>query len=271
MPTANVAPDLSLYYEDEYFGPPWLAPESILLIHGVAESSLAWHAWVPVLGRELRVLRPDLRGFGRTSVPPADYDWTVQGLAADLAALLDHLGLDQVHVVGAKFGGTAAMQFAASFPERTRTLTVVSGIAQARDTLGGRIELGGIAPRIREVGVRQWAAETMRARLGEEAPEEQVAWWTDYMASANRDTCLGVTGAAGGLDIWAELPRIQAPTLVVTTDRSPLAPLEAVRAWQRRIPRSELLVLPSDSYHIAAVRPEECARFALEFIRRQHA
>jgi pimeloyl-ACP methyl ester carboxylesterase len=72
-------------------------------------------------------------------------------------------------------------------------------------------------------------------------------------------------------DITADLPRIQCPTLVITTEGSALGSVEATRAWQEMIPRSELLVLPGDSYHVAASDAERCAEATLDFIARQSA
>jgi pimeloyl-ACP methyl ester carboxylesterase len=62
------------------------------------------------------------------------------------------------------------------------------------------------------------------------------------------------------------LGSITAPTLVVTTEASPLQPVSAARAYQEKISKSRLLVLPGNSYHIAAVRPQECATQTLNFI-----
>src|SRR5947209_5014881 len=106
MPAAQIDSGLSMYYEDDYCGEPWRQPQTVLLVHGVAESSRAWYGWVPHLARSFRVVRPDQRGFGRSTVPPAGYAWSPSGLAADLTRLLDRLGLDAVHVIGAKLGGT---------------------------------------------------------------------------------------------------------------------------------------------------------------------
>ena len=74
---------------------------------------------------------------------------------------------------------------------------------------------------------------------------------------------------AGQLDVSNTLRRIQAPTLVITTEKSALASVEAVQAWQQEIPNSELLVLPGDSYHIAAAAPDQCAQRVLAFIKRR--
>jgi len=117
MPQVRIDETLTLHYELDDFTDPWTAPETILLIHGVADTSKAWFAWVPQLARRFRVLRPDLRGFGKSSVPPRDYPWSLGGLAKDLKGLLDHLQLSSVHVVGQRVGGSVAMQFAHDYPQ----------------------------------------------------------------------------------------------------------------------------------------------------------
>jgi pimeloyl-ACP methyl ester carboxylesterase len=68
------------------------------------------------------------------------------------------------------------------------------------------------------------------------------------------------------MELEDELPRITVPTLIVTTQESGLQSVEAVERYARRIPNSQVIVLPGDSYHIAAVEPDLCAQHALRFI-----
>jgi pimeloyl-ACP methyl ester carboxylesterase len=267
MTSVAIDPHQSLHYEDEYFGEPWVTPETVLLIHGAAESSKAWFAWVPHLARSYRVVRPDMRGFGQSTLGPGWFEWSPRSLAADMARFLDVVDIESAHVVGAKIGGTVAMQFAADYPERTKTLAVVSGPARTHNT-GGSADLSTFTDTIRRIGGRGWAAETQRARLGSAASDAQLEWWTDFMARTNSKVALAITEMAANLDISAELPKIQAPTLVITTEKSALASVEVTREWQTKIPNSELLVLPGDSYHVAAAAPDLCAEKVLEFIRR---
>src|SRR5262249_15900879 len=114
-----------LFYRDDWFGEPWRKPETVVLLHGTDESSVVWYAWVPRTPQEFRVLRPDLPGFGRSRVP-VGFDWSLKGLAGFVAQVMDKAGVDSAHIVGAKTGGAIAMQFAADFPARTRTLSVAS-------------------------------------------------------------------------------------------------------------------------------------------------
>ena len=61
MPAFQPTPDLTMHYEVDDFTDPWREPEMVLLLHGNAESGLAWWRWVPKIARHYRVVRPDIR------------------------------------------------------------------------------------------------------------------------------------------------------------------------------------------------------------------
>jgi pimeloyl-ACP methyl ester carboxylesterase len=192
------------------------------------------------------VLRPDLPGFGSSKIP-AGFEWSLASLTSVLARFLDRAGVESAHIIGAKFGGSIAMQFAADYPQRTRTLVVVGGPV-SRPTISSN----STAPQ--------------RDRLGEGASKEQVDYWNAMVAAANREAVQGTGRILSTLDLDAVLPRITVPTLVITSDRSPLQSVEAVMRYQRRIPKSRLVVLSSDAYHVAAVKADECVTNVLAFI-----
>jgi len=236
-----------LFFRDDWLGEPWRTPEVALLIHGVYESGVAWFGWVPRLAQECRVLRPDLPGFGASKIPPG-FEWSLASLTGVLARLLDRVGVQSAHIIGAKFGGSIAMQFAADFPDRVRTLSVVS------------------SPVSRPV-VSSASNVPQRDRLGSDASKEEVAYWNAMMAAANREATQGAGLILRTMNLDPVLPRITAPTLVITSDRSPLQTVEAVTRYQRRIPNSRLVVLSSDAYHVAVARADECVSNVLSFIR----
>src|SRR3546814_2103676 len=97
MPDIDVRPGLTMHYEDHCFAEPWREAETVLMVHGIAESGVAWTQWVPHLSAQYRVLRPDLPGFGQ-SPTPADYNWSADELASDLIAFVDALGVERVHI-----------------------------------------------------------------------------------------------------------------------------------------------------------------------------
>ena len=80
---------------------------------------------MPELATHFRVIRPDMRGYGRSTRMPVDYPWTVDGVIDDFVKLADD-EIDRFHLVAGKIGGALALRFAAYRPERIRTLTVVA-------------------------------------------------------------------------------------------------------------------------------------------------
>jgi 3-oxoadipate enol-lactonase len=266
MAFLTLSSDTQLFYQDHDFSDPWSKREAVLLMHGNFESNDAWYRWVPVLARHLRVIRADMRGFGSSTPMPRDFPWTLDLIVDDFTRLLDHLGVARCHVVGAKIGGTIARVFAARRPERTSTLTVVSSPPGTREEAATRVATRLEA--LEKYGAEHWVRQNMAKRLGSSFPAEGVEWWTRYMGRSPVSTQMGFAPLISGADITADIRRIRCPTMVMTTDESALATVEATRAWQQLIPGSELRVLKGDSYHPAVTHAEECAQATLEFIRR---
>jgi len=261
MPTLKLA-DLEMHYVVDDFTDPWTQPETILMLHGNAESALAWYAWVPHLARRYRVVRPDRRGFGQSTPMPADYEWSFDVLIDDHLQLMDALGIERFHVIGAKWGGTLARVFAARCPDRVATLTVAGTPAASRP--GGNV-IPKLTEEFRRHGLGDWVRRTMGMRLGSAFPVQGRDYWIDLMSSAPVSSLIGFQ-SINYADISAEIPKIRCPTLVITTAGSGLASIEENRAWQQQIPGSRLLVLPGDSYHVALTDADACAKATLEFI-----
>ena len=187
----------------------------------------------------------------------------------DFVTLMKTLGAERFHLVGAKIAATIARRFAARFPERVRTLTIVGTPPPRRDHKPGVLE--SWIDIIEEQGVEAWARGTMAGRLGSKFPREGLDWWAKLMGRTPVSTQLGFVSTIPHWDVAPDLPRIACPTLVITTEGSGLGSVEEMAAWQRKIPNSTLLVLPGDSFHVAATNPDRCARETLAFIKRSGA
>jgi 3-oxoadipate enol-lactonase len=263
----RISADLDMHYRVDDFADPWLRPQTILMLHGNAESGLAWFAWVPKLARQFRVVRPDMRGFGESTAMPRDYPWSMERLAEDFCLLLDHLGVERFHLVGAKIGGTIARAFAARRPDRIITLTVVGTPPPLR--VGVAEKVPALIRDFETHGVEYWARQNMGSRLGSAFPPEGFEWWTKFMGRTAVSTQLGFMSTIACADIRSDLPKIVCPTLVITTEQSGLGTVEETRAWQQQIADSELLVLPGNSYHVAAAHADRAADATLDFIARR--
>lgn len=86
------------------------------------------------------------------------------------------------------------------------------------------------------------------------------------MGRADTESQIGFIATIACVDITPDMPNIACPTLVITTEQSGLASVEENRAWQKTIRNSSLLVLPGNSYHVAATDPERCAKATLDFV-----
>jgi len=248
QPASN-EPKQDLFYREDWFGEPWRKPETAVLIHGNDESSVVWYGWLPRMGQEFRLIRPDLPGFGRSKVP-ARIDWSMKGLATYVAQVMDKAGVPSAHIIGAKTGGAIAMQFAADYPARTRTLSVASGPASV-------IEVTNPSP------------IPQHDRLGTAASKEMIQYWNTMFATAPDEGTKGLRQALSKFDLARDgvLQRIKAPSLIITADKSALQSVEKVRKYQLAIPNSRLVVLHSDAYHIAAANADECVTNVLAFIK----
>ena len=269
MPTVQTAPDLQTWYQIDDFTDPWTEAPWIVLMHGVADNSDAWYAWVPHLARRYRVLRFDVRGFGRSSPMPRDYEWPLDRIGDDLLALTDHLDIRNFHLIAAKVGGTMALHFASRRPHSLRSLSVLGTpvvTAAAADS-------GYSSQEIDERGVGYWARRTMRQRLGTAMPAEAHEWWARMMEKTPASTQSGFMRVLPTIDVRPLLPRITCPTLVITTGdpnnaAQNITGVESTKAWQRTIPNSEFLVIANDSFHVAATAPDKAAQAVLNFIDR---
>src|SRR2546425_3600035 len=124
MPTLRPDQGVTLYYEDDDFTNPWAEAPTILLQHGFSRSGRFWYNWVPLLGAEFRILRPDMRGMGQSIMDAEKYEPSLQIFADDVRQLLDHVGMASVVFVGESFGGIIGLGFAHAYPERTRALVL---------------------------------------------------------------------------------------------------------------------------------------------------
>ena len=168
----------NLYYEVEGAG------EALVLIHGFLGNLRMWDFQAQALAGSYRVIRCDMRGFGRSTTEHVEFAYW-----ADVAALLDHLGVDRAHVVGQSFGGSIALDLALAQPARVATLTSVAG------GIGGyRPDLGPEEDSVPWTGMDRLWDEKKWGELAELETQVWVDGWgqpTTRVARALRDRVKG--------------------------------------------------------------------------------
>ena len=101
----------------------------LVLIHGFPNDSSAWDSIVPELARHYQVILPDLPGAGKSPIP--DTELTMEYMAASIKEVLDKENISKAVLAGHSMGGYTAMQFAASYPEMIRGISLVHSLASA--------------------------------------------------------------------------------------------------------------------------------------------
>jgi hypothetical protein len=205
-----------------------------------------------------------MRGFGDSTPMPRDFPWTLDIVINDLLRLMDSLDSPRFHLVGAKLGGTIARALAGRHPDRVITLTAVGTPVPTRkpsnEVIAARLQV------CENHDFESSARARMASRLGTAFPPEGVKWWAKFMARTSDSTHMGWIENISYSDISADLPLINAPTLVIVTENSELGSVQLTKEWQEKIRNSRLMVLPGNSYHVAASHPDQCANTTRDFI-----
>lgn len=240
--------DLQVYYE-QYGGGGF----PLLLLHGgLFDIEQQWAALIPGLAASRRVIALDFQGHGRTN--DIDRPLGIPALATDVAAVLAHLGLEQVDVFGFSVGGAVAVELAVKHPQLVRKL-VASSTSISRDG---------------ERGENTQAVVEMTVDMIAGTPMEQI-----YMAKSphpDREHLQTLLNKLGGImehtTGWTddEIRAIEAPTLITVGDCDMVKIEHAVKFLRLRggdvngdfvgVPKSQLAVFPGSTHFSGIARTD---------------
>ncbi|WP_214369004.1 alpha/beta fold hydrolase [Pseudonocardia sp. H11422] len=220
-------------------GPP------LVLVHGHPFDRSMWYPQIPHLARHgTRVIAPDLRGYGRSTVVPGITG--IEVFARDLADLLDHLGVGDIVLGGLSMGGQVAMEFRRLFPGRVRGLLLAATSPRAETPTGAQNRTE-VAERLLREGMRGVACELLPAMLAADtvAARPGLAWFVrDMMRSAPpAGAAAALRGRAVRPDYTATLGTMTVPALVVVGTEDVLTPVAEAEFLQACIPGAELVVV----------------------------
>ena len=264
MPFVKIDDTLDMYYEDDNFTDPWRdGIETVVLHHGNSKNTKLWYAWVPLLCRQYRVIRLDARGFGRSSVPPEGYDWSLSNWGTDLLKLLDLLGIDKVHLVGETIGGTIALQFAYEHPERLHTLTTCTSPYK----FAGVDMYQQYYNLVSEEGVAAWVNKTAERRLepGKSDPDHHN-WYIDQMSQTSKRVVLESLAYLGTQDLTDILPQIQTPAMVLVSEQSAKESAERATVFAEKLGNGRLVTIPGSGGYVQHSAPEACVLAWRQFL-----
>lgn len=251
------------------------ADEAIVFVHGDPGSGEDWRALLVSAGSFARVLAPDLPGFGRADKPAAGFDYTVQGYARHLGALLDAQGVRRAHLVLHDFGSPWGLAWAAAQPERLASVTLIDTgvLLNYRWHCLAKI---GRTPLLGEVFQATTTRPAFKALLGIGNPRGLPADFFDRMFDHyDRGTRRAVlklyratsdpAGLAHGLQ-QAPAPH-HIPALVVWGRADPYIPVRQSELQRQTFDVERVVVLERSSHWPFADDPDAVAGAVLPFLR----
>lgn len=243
--------------------------ETLVLIHGFAADKDNWLRFSRHLTDRYRVIALDLPGFGDSDRPAGSYDVGTQ--TERLGDILDALGIDQAHLLGNSMGGHIAALFAARYPSRVRSLALFAnaGIdSPNKSELYRLLQSGGANPLV----VRQpedfqkllqfvffeppYLPESLKRYLGERA-----------MANAAHHDQVFQQLVERYIPLEPELPRIQAPTLVLWGRQDRVLDVSSIDVMQPLLQKPSVMIMDSVGHAPMLERPLESALLYRHFLQ----
>lgn len=247
-----------LHYEEYGKGAP------VLLVHGLGSSTRDWEYQIPALAAHYRVVAIDIRGHGRSDKPRERY--SIAGFAEDVAALIEHLGLGRVHLVGISMGGMIGFQLGVERPELLQSLCIVNSGPEVkaksprdvleiakRWSLSRLLSLDTIAKGLGRLLFPKPEQAELRRKIEERWPQNDKR---AYLASLD---------AIIGWGVRERLARISCPTLVISADHD-YTPVAQKEAYVKEMPNARLLVIEDSRHATPLDQPQRFNSSLLAFL-----
>ena len=240
--------------------------DAILFHHGIGASAGIWRGWFPALADAHRLVSFDMRGYGRSHIPSADFKWSLEQMVEDLFAVADAAGLPRFHLVGESIGGTVALAAALAEPTRIATLTISNGAH-----LGASIQrVEAWRRQLDEGGVKVWSDAFLRDRFHDDAlSPDQRAWFAAQQEKWPQESILNALRVLIGTDLSPRLKDIVQPTLLLHPDGSPFIPVPVMAELHRLLPDAELNVIGHSRHGLPYSHASLCASLLRAFLDRR--
>ena len=246
----------------------------IVLVHGFTGNSRNWALTAPVLAQRFRTVSVDLRGHGHSEKPTRREDYTLEAMAEDVHALMQHLGIEECYLVGHSMGGMISQHLVLAHPEPVRALVLVDTAAEVPQTLrlGERIrERERLIQIAREQGMEAVFEEQLKANAQADLlrgnPAFLRTWREQFLLTSREAYIYGAHGMASRKSLVSKLQRIGAPTLVICGENDEPF-VEPSKQMHDRIPGSELAMIAGAGHTPQIEKASEFNAVVTQFLAR---
>jgi len=254
---------LDLYYETHGKGPP------LMLIAGLASDSQSWQPVIKELSRHFRVIAPDNRGVGRTK--PQDINISIQKIADDCIALIKHLGLSSVNVLGHSMGGFVALDLAIRYPEFINKLTL-AGTSFSNSKRNNSLFSDWVSYLENGMDSNLWFRNlfywifSAHFFENEGAVDVAVQFAIEYPYPQGTVAFRNQVNAIESYDCTKDLFRIHSKTLVINGKEDLLYPPDVGEELARAIPGATFSVFDNAAHSLHVEQPKAFTDCVLDFL-----
>ena len=241
----------------------------VLMIQGLGMDKHGWDIQRLVFSLRYRVIALDNRGSGRSDTPIGDFD--LRRMAADAVAVLDDVGVERAHVVGASMGGAVAQLLTVLWPERVRSLTLVC--TSCRNRTWRNELLQSWAWNAQRNGMGVMAGDAARWVIGPRSFRRIVpviGWLGPLGFGRSSESFAGQVKAIVAADdsLANQLTTISVPTLVVVGNQDILTPRGDSEELAELIPTAELVVISGAAHGLMIEHATTFNRILGDFLSR---
>jgi 3-oxoadipate enol-lactonase len=265
MTYARASDGIRLHYEaiGRRSGPP------VLMVQGLGTDKHGWDLQRFALAPRYRTIALDNRGSGRSDKPFGTY--SLEQMADDAIAVLDHAGIESAHVIGASMGGAISQIIALKYPDRVRSLTLAC--TACRHHPWRRELLTEWATKATERGMGAMSSEAARWVIGPRSFRRVwplLGWLGPLALSRPAHAFVAQVRAILATDdsMADELVRIDVPTLVLVGNQDILTPRGDSEELAERIRNAELVVISGAAHGLMIEHASTFNRLLLEFLDR---
>ncbi len=260
----------ALHYVVDDFTDPWRNAPYLILQHGNGRSSQFWYRWVPYLARFYKVVRPGVRGLGKSSAEfDLEREFTLEHCVGDLVDIINDLGAESVHLCGESIGGVLCIALAATHPRMVRTLSLVSTPAFINKAGKVTYAMGHESRHdaVDAIGRKAWLEATNAStRFPPGTDPGLLDWYNNEFLNNNPAAQSAMATLVNTANAADYLPRIEAPVLGLYQTGGPITDAEQERMLTTSIRNLRLVHLPCAFHKVQLVFAASCATQVLHFI-----
>jgi 3-oxoadipate enol-lactonase len=236
----------ALTYDDEG---PRDGGVPLVFVHGWTANRHRWDHQVAHFSGKRRVVRLDLRGHGESSGAGVK---TVEELARDLLALLDHLGIERCVLVGHSMGGMIAQTVALSHPERVERMILVNSIGRMTYSRGRGLLMAASTL----VPYKLFVATNIQRAFAPGYPRDEIRAYVKSSADTPREVVMTLYGAMRAFDVLDRVGEIQAPTLMIHGYHDIQLPVRQMLRMAKAYPDATVRILDA-GHELPVEKPAE--------------